>query len=254
MCHSARHWRGSLCSCKTPVYLAISAETVLSEFTKKSPSFLAFLFNTHCWCSSSLWRLNVMLKVEVPQCSVLELLFYILGPSAHTEVNYWLLDKKLTQSLVAYINNQWITSNDSWVKIQKRQSRGQTTLAPHDVRETGICPLPPPKKHDGLLGKWLGWGLRLRSNFTLPSEFSVLLITVKGLFSWAPQQNNWNSNMSEQVLNRAKKLSGPQLALCHFQHVTLLIRASHKPSLIIRGREYTKAWVSKGKVPLEPTR
>ena len=114
-------------------------------------------------------------------------------------------------------------------------------LAPHNVHETGICPLPPPKKHDGLLGKWLGWGLRLRSNFTLSSEFSVLLHTVKGLFSWAPQQNNWNSNMAELVLNRAKKLSGPHPALSHFQHVTLLVRASHKPSLIIRGREYTKA-------------
>lgn len=111
-------------------------------------------------------------------------------------------------------------------------------LAPHDVRETGICPLPPPKKHGGLLGKWLGWGLR--SNFTLSSEFSVLLHRVKGLFSWSPQQNNWNSSMAEQVLNRAKKLSGPQLALCHFQHVALLVRASHKPSLIIRSWEYTK--------------
>lgn len=60
--------------------------------------------------------------------------------------------------------------------------------------------------------------------------------------------------MAEQVLNRAKKLSGPQLALCHFQHVALLVRASHKPSLIIRGREYAKVRVSKGKAPLEPTR
>lgn len=113
-------------------------------------------------------------------------------------------------------------------------------LVPHHVHETGICPLPPPKKRHGSLGKWLGWGLRLRSDFTLSSEFSVLLHTVKGLFSWSPQQSNWNPNTADQVLNSAKKLSGPQWALCPFHHVALLVRASHKPSLIIRGREYPK--------------
>lgn len=127
-------------------------------------------------------------------------------------------------------------------------------LVPYHVHETGICPLPPPKKHDGSLGKWLGWGLRLGSDLTLSSEFSVLLHTVKGLFPWSPRQSNWNPNTADPVLNSAKKLSGPQRALCPSHHVALLVRASHKPSLIIRGREHPKVCVCKGKVHLAPTR
>ena len=123
-----------------------------------------------------------MLKVEVPQCALREPVFCILCPFAHTEFSYWLLDKKLTQSLVVYVNNQQITSNDSWVKIQKRQSRGQTMLVPHHVHETGICPLPPPKKHNG--SRWADdlAGVYISGRTSQSAEFSVLLHTVKGLF------------------------------------------------------------------------